>query len=59
MRAVLSAYSIEAGTPGHELTRRRSITVSPKRGTPVVLRERNPVRAPESSEPERATIASV
>jgi hypothetical protein len=57
MRAVLSAYSIEAGTSGPELTRRRSITVSPRLGAPVVLRERNPVRAPESSEREPATVA--
>jgi cytochrome P450 len=57
LRAVLSAYSIEAGTSGAELTRRRSITVSPRLGAPTVLRERNPVRAPESGEREAATVA--
>jgi cytochrome P450 len=58
MRAVLSAYSIAAGSPGAELTRRRSITVSPRLGAPVVLRERNPVRAPEAGEREPAAIPS-
>ena len=58
MRAVLSAYSIEAGTDGAELTRRRSITVSPRLGAPVVLRERNPVQAPESGQREPAVVAT-
>jgi cytochrome P450 len=58
MRAVLSAYTIEAGTSGPELSRRRSITVSPRLGAPVVLRERNPVRAPDASEPKPAAVPS-
>lgn len=57
LRAVLSAYRIEAGTRGAELSRRRSITVSPKLGAPTILRERNPVRAPEPGEREPATVA--
>ena len=56
MRAILSAYSIEASTGGPELTRRRGITVSPRLGAPVVLRERNPVRAGEGR--ERAPVAA-
>jgi cytochrome P450 len=58
MRAVLAAYSIEAGTRGAELTRRRSITVSPRLGAPVVLRERNRVRAPAAGEREPAAVPS-
>jgi cytochrome P450 len=57
MRAVLSAYRMETPTHEPELTRRRSITVSPRLGATVVLRERNPVRAPESAEPEPAVAA--
>jgi hypothetical protein len=58
MRAVLSAYRIEASTRGPELTRRRSITVSPRLGGRLVLRERNPVRAPEAGEREPAAAPS-
>jgi cytochrome P450 len=57
MRAVLSAYRIEAATGGPELTRRRSITVSPRLGAPTVLRERNPVRAPGGGERGPAVVA--
>ena len=56
MRAVLSAFGIETGTAGPELTRRRSITVSPRLGASVVLRERNPVRAPSSGHREPAAV---
>jgi hypothetical protein len=35
---------LSAGADGLELTRRRNITLTPRRGTPVVLRER--VREP-------------
>jgi hypothetical protein len=58
LRAVLSAYRIEAGSRGAELTRRRSITVSPRLGAQVVLRERNPVRAPEAGERAPAAVAT-
>jgi cytochrome P450 len=59
LRAVLSAYRLEAGIRGPELNRRRSITISPRLGAPTVLRERNPVRAPEPGERERATVTRV
>jgi cytochrome P450 len=54
LRAALSAYSVEPALSGAELTRRRSITLSPKLGAPTVLRERDPVRAPEAAEPAAA-----
>jgi cytochrome P450 len=57
LRAALSAYRIEPAPDGAELTRRRSITLSPKLGAPTVLRERNPVRAPEASDPEPAFVS--
>ena len=57
LRAALSAYRIQPATDGAELTRRRSITVSPKHGAPTVLRERNPVRAPEPSGPQPAVVS--
>jgi cytochrome P450 len=44
LRAVLSRAEVRASTNGHELTRRRSITVSPRLGSPTVLRDR--VREP-------------
>jgi cytochrome P450 len=44
LRAVLERTEIRAGTNGHELTRRRSITISPRLGAPTVLRDRD--RAP-------------
>jgi cytochrome P450 len=58
MRAVLSAYRLEVSTRGPELTRRRSITVSPRLGATVVLRERNPVRTLDTVEPAPAATAS-
>ena len=58
MRAVLSAYRIEASTRGPELTRRRSITVSPRLGATVLLRERNPLRTPDAREPAPAPVPS-
>jgi cytochrome P450 len=57
LRAALTAYSIEAAPNGAELTRRRSITLSPKLGAPTVLRERDPVRAPEQAEPAAAGVS--
>jgi cytochrome P450 len=41
LRTVLATSRIEAGTDGPELTRRRSITVSPGLGARTVLRERD------------------
>ena len=41
MRAVLTENRIEAAGDGLELTRRRSITISPRRGARTVLRNRN------------------
>jgi cytochrome P450 len=55
LRAALTAYSIEPAANGAELTRRRSITLSPKLGAPAVLRERGSVRAPRPAEPVAAT----
>jgi cytochrome P450 len=52
MRAALSAFRIQPVADGPELTRRRSITLSPKLGAPTVLGERNPVRAPEPRNPQ-------
>jgi hypothetical protein len=42
IRTVLSQAEVRPGADGLELTRRRSITVSPRRGTPTVLRARVP-----------------
>ena len=58
LRAALSAYSVEPAPEGAELTRRRSITLSPKLGAPTVLRERDPVRAPKPAEPAAGVSAS-
>ena len=37
LRAILSAVSVSAAGTGLERTRRRSITVSPRRAVPVVV----------------------
>jgi cytochrome P450 len=58
LRAVLSANSIAPAPNGAELTRRRSITLSPKHGAPTVLRERDPVRAPDPGEPATAGVSA-
>ena len=58
LRAALSAFSVEPAPEGAELTRRRSIALSPKLGAPTVLRERDPVRAAEPAEPAAAVSAS-
>ena len=49
LRAALAAQLVEPAADGPELTRRRSITVSPRHGAPAVLRPRVPaaVGAPE------------
>jgi cytochrome P450 len=44
LKALLKQATITQGAEGLELTRRRAITVSPRRGTPVVLKQR--VREP-------------
>ena len=44
LRAVLERYDVAAGSAGPELTRRRSITVSPKRGARTVLTARARMR---------------
>jgi len=44
LRSVLRRMELRAGAEGFELTRRRNITLSPRRGSPVVLKER--VREP-------------
>jgi cytochrome P450 len=40
LRAVLSHATVGAGRNGAELSRRRNITLSPRRGAPTVLRDR-------------------
>ena len=45
LRSVLGRYELGQAGDGLELTRRRSITVSPRRGARVVLRERSPARS--------------
>lgn len=45
LEAVLRRYSVSAGGSGPELTQRRSITVSPRKGTRVMLAEREPAVA--------------
>lgn len=42
LRAVLARSEVRAGIDGVELSRRRNITLSPRRGAPTVLRERVP-----------------
>ena len=44
IRAILGRADVQLGREGLELPRRRSITISPRRGAPVVLKER--VREP-------------
>jgi cytochrome P450 len=45
LRAVLARAEVRASAEGLELTRRRSITISPRQGATTVLRERVPVAA--------------
>jgi cytochrome P450 len=46
LRAVLERHELRSGVAGLELSRRRAITLSPRRGAAVVLREREPARVP-------------
>ncbi len=46
LRAVLAANELRPDADGVELTRRRNITFSPRRGATTVLRRRRPSRAP-------------
>jgi hypothetical protein len=46
LKALLKQATITQGAEGLELTRRRAITVSPRRGTPVVLKQRVPEPVP-------------
>jgi cytochrome P450 len=57
LRATLAAFRIHPAVAGLELTRRRSITVSPRLGAPTVLTERNPVRAPAAGDREPAAVS--
>jgi len=54
LRSVIAASDVRAGMPGLELTRRRSITVSPGRGATTLLRDRP--RAQPDHEPELAAV---
>src|SRR4051812_27922608 len=44
LRAVLERADVQPANGGHELTRRRAITLSPRHGAPTILRDR--VREP-------------
>jgi cytochrome P450 len=55
LRAALAADRVEPATEGPELTRRRSITVSPRLGAPAVLRPRTPAPA---RRPEKVAVAA-
>jgi cytochrome P450 len=57
LRAALSAYRIRPAANGPELTRRRSITLSPKLGAPTVLGERDPVELPEPRDPAPVVVS--
>ena len=59
LREALAAYSVEPAPDGAELTRRRSITLSPKLGAPTVLRERErePAGPPRSERPPAAAVS--
>jgi cytochrome P450 len=52
LRAALSTYRVEPAADGVELTRRRSITLSPRLGAPTVLRERGRAGARGMDRPE-------
>jgi cytochrome P450 len=56
LRSVLAACHVRGGTDGLELTRRRSITISPGRGATTVLRNRAS-EAERAPEPEPAAAA--
>jgi hypothetical protein len=56
LRAALSAFRIEPAANGAELTRRRSITLSPRLGAPTVLRERQRAGAREAGEAQPAGV---
>jgi cytochrome P450 len=49
LRSVLAGRSVEAAGGPVELNRRRSITLSPRRGATTVLRKRAPVRTAETA----------
>jgi cytochrome P450 len=60
LRAVLSRAAVEPGGEGLELSRRRSITLSPRRGAMTILRDR-PTAAPRrdtDTEPEAEPLAA-
>jgi cytochrome P450 len=57
LRAVLAANEIEVGA-GLEVSRRRSITLSPRRGATTVLIAREPKAAAEQQEPVAAAAGS-
>jgi cytochrome P450 len=46
LKTVLRRMELRGGAQGLELTRRRNITVSPRRGTPVVLKDRSRLPVP-------------
>jgi cytochrome P450 family 135 len=54
LRAVLARAELEPGLAGVELSRRRNITLSPRRGALTVLRDRRPPAQEPAPEPARA-----
>ena len=58
LRAALAAHRVEPAADGPELTRRRSITISPRHGAPAVLRPRVPAAEANGHSPARPPVAS-
>jgi cytochrome P450 len=54
LRAVLARAELEPGSDGIELSRRRNITLSPRRGGLTVLRDRRPTVEDPAAEPAKA-----
>jgi cytochrome P450 len=60
LRAVLARAEVHPGGQGVELSRRRSITLSPRRGALTILRDRRPAvqRPKPDSQPEAEPLAA-
>jgi cytochrome P450 len=56
LRAVLSTSRVTAGAAAPETSRRRAITLSPRRGAFTVLRDRASVARPPAGEPVAAAV---
>jgi cytochrome P450 len=51
LRSVLARTEVRAGEPGLEVSRRRSITLSPRRGATTILTDRARRRSPQRAQP--------